>query len=98
MKTKTNDPAPDDHHDRHTGLTTEAISRDQRLLKEDGSFNVELRGLPWFRTSEIFHQLIKMTWVKFSMIILLFYLTMNTLFALVYYLLGVQHLTNTSHD
>lgn len=94
MKSKTNDYVPENH--QHTGLTTEAVFRDQRLLKDDGSFNVELRGLPFFRTSEIFHQLIRISWLKFSMVILTFYLAMNTVFACIYYLIGVENLTNTS--
>lgn len=98
MKTKTSQQASDNLQDYHTGFTTRAMSRDQRLLKSDGSFNVELRGLPWLRSSEIFHQLIKMSWLKFTIMVLLFYLFLNTLFAYIYYLIGVENLTNTSSE
>jgi hypothetical protein len=47
------------------GFSSGVQSHNQRLLKPDGTFNIEVRGLPWFRPSDAFEQLIKMSWWKF---------------------------------
>lgn len=96
MDTKSSNTNTDKHQSRNTGFTTHALARNQRLLKDDGTFNVDLRGLPWFRPSETYQRLIKMSWMKFSALVLLFYIFLNTLFAILYYLIGTENLTNTA--
>jgi inward rectifier potassium channel len=68
------------------------------LLKKDGSFNIEIRGLPWFRTADTFQHLIKMSWLKFILVVFAAYIATNTFFALLYYLIGTDNLTNSQGD
>lgn len=98
MNTSTHKEIPDKNQVNNTGFTPRLLARNQRLLKDDGTFNIDLRGLPWFRPSETFQRLIKMSWLKFSIIVLSFYIVVNTLFAFLYYLIGTENLTNTTHD
>lgn len=80
----------------NTGFTTRVLSHDQRLLKKDGSFNIEVRGLPWFRPADAFQHLIKMSWLKFILIVFATYIAVNTFFALLYYAIGTENLTNST--
>lgn len=98
MDTKSHSEPPDKNQVNNTGFTSRVLSHNQRLLKSDGSFNVDLRGLPWFRPSDAFQQLIKMSWLKFSILVLTFYVVVNTIFAFIYYLIGTEYLTHTATD
>lgn len=80
-------------HDDNTGLSAVVQSRNRHSLKPDGSFNVIVKGLPFFKPYEIYHGLITMSWWKFNLTVLLTFLITNSLFALIYYLVGVHNLT-----
>lgn len=82
----------------NTGFTTRVLSHDQRLLRKDGSFNIEIRGLPWFRPADAFQHLIKMSWIKFILIVFAAYIATNTFFALLYFMIGTENLTNATGD
>lgn len=80
--------------DDTTGLSARVQSRNQRSIRPDGSFNVEYRGLPLFRLSDIYQRLITMPWWKFNLIVLTTYFLVNTIFAIIYFFIGVDQLTN----
>lgn len=95
MATESNKNKAQNELTNDTGFGSRALPPHHRLLKDDGTFNIVLRGLPWFRPSETFQHLIKMSWLKFSIIVLLFYVAINTFFALIYFFIGTENLTNT---
>jgi len=64
----------------------------QRTINKDGSINVSRRGLPLFRTTDIYNHLISMSWSRFWVIIVTGYLVTNLFFATVYNLTGIEHL------
>ncbi|MCX8473160.1 MAG: ion channel [Sediminibacterium sp.] len=64
-----------------------------RSMNKDGSFNVRKIGVPKFKTYEIYHHLISMSWGKFLFIVFLVYFLANILFALLYYYIGSEHLS-----
>lgn len=55
-----------------------------RFLNQDGTFNVQKRGLPFHIRFSFYHELINMSWRKFIMVILGFYMVINLIFAFVY--------------
>lgn len=71
------------------GLSNRDITR-QRLLNRDGTFNSRRVGLRFWETFNFYHYLVGVSWFKFSLIIFTGYVTLNLLFAVVYYLLGVD--------
>lgn len=71
------------------GLSNRDIAR-QRLLNKDGTFNSRRTGLPFWETFNFYHYLVGVSWFKFSLIIFSGYVVLNLLFAIVYYLLGVD--------
>jgi len=80
--------------DDNTGLSTRVQSRNQRSIRDDGSFNIEQRGLPLAQPSDIYQDLITMPWLKFILLMISFYAIVNTLFACIYFAIGTQYLTN----
>jgi inward rectifier potassium channel len=64
-----------------------------RNMNKDGSFNVERTGEPLFRSYEIYHSLITMTWTKFFVLVLSGYFIVNILFAFVYFSIGAENLS-----
>ncbi len=73
------------------GFGTKATINHQRTLNQDGSSNVKRVGLPFIRTSDAYNALITMHWAKFSLLILICYITINTIFAAIYYTVGVKY-------
>jgi inward rectifier potassium channel len=62
----------------------------KRLVNNDGTFNVKRIGLPP-STVNIYQDLVKMSWPKFLSLVTLVLFLINAGFALVYYLIGVDH-------
>ena len=75
------------------GLGTKEDTGGYRALNKDGSFNVKKINVPFFERLNFFHTLITMSWSRFFGLILLWYFSVNLIFASAYTLIGVEHLT-----
>ena len=73
------------------GLTQQYAGNLRRSINRDGSFNVHRRGDKWSQ-KHFYLKLINMRWRSFLPLVILSYVVMNTLFASIYMLLGVEHL------
>jgi len=60
----------------------------QRLLNQDGTFNVERRGLGLRASLSLYYSLLTMSWPRFILVGMAGYLVLNALFATGYYALG----------
>ena len=74
------------------GFGTHPVTKNQRMLKPDGSANIERTGLPWFKFDDTYTRLVTMSWTRFFFVILLAYLVVNTIFAILYNLVGIENL------
>src|SRR4051812_18123259 len=74
------------------GFGNNPTVNNQRMINPDGSSNVRRKGLPFFRSSDMYNYLITMSWSKFCVLILISYLIINTVFALIYMSAGLEHL------
>ncbi|RYU93670.1 ion channel [Emticicia agri] len=74
------------------GFGTKLTDRRKRLLKQDGQFNVKRKGQSFEAWLNIYNRFIIMPWKIFFLIVLLVYLLLNFIFAITYYLIGVEHL------
>jgi inward rectifier potassium channel len=81
--------------DNDTGFASQANAQGARLLNNNGTFNVDRKGLPFFTRFNVFHELIMMKWSSFSLVVMGFYIGMNLFFGILYYLIGVEHLNGT---
>src|SRR5258708_6808776 len=68
----------------------------QRLLNQDGSFNVARRGLHFWSSLSVYHSLLTMPWWRFLSIVTGIYFLANTAFAIGYLLCGPNGLTGPS--
>ena len=62
----------------------------ERFLNRDGTFNVRRGGLPFFRTLNLYHALLSMSWTSFYLLVALAYFVTNTIFATAYLLCGTE--------
>jgi inward rectifier potassium channel len=82
----------------NTGFSTSnATTEGGRLTKKDGSVNVQKTGLPFWERISLFHTLLRLPRTTFLFFIFLFYTVLNTFFALIYVLVGVENLRGI-HD
>jgi inward rectifier potassium channel len=78
-----------DDIDRDLGLGSRVAQESHtRFLNRDGSFNVERRGLSYFRSQNLYHTLLTIPWLKFFGIVIAGYFVVNTLFAMAYMMIG----------
>src|SRR5260370_9237938 len=73
------------------GLTTRYTGSLRRAINKDGSFNVHRRGVTWRDINPYVH-LINMPWPLFLSTVFLICLAVNSLFALLYFLMGPEQL------
>ena len=74
------------------GLTQQFTAPFRRVINKDGSFNVRRKGGTWRDVHPYLH-LINIGWARFLALVFLGYLLVNTLFAVVYHLLGPGELS-----
>lgn len=75
------------------GFGTKINDAASRLINKDGSFNVVRAHQGFWNQINLYHTLITMPWPRFLGLVLLFYISSNTLFAALYGLLGYENLT-----
>lgn len=73
------------------GLTQQYKGVLKRAINKHGQFNVRRDGATW-RDAHPYLYLISVPWIKFFAIVFLAFVTTNTLFALIYVAIGVEHL------
>jgi inward rectifier potassium channel len=75
-----------------SGFGVNSNSYGGRFINKDGTANVEKKGMHFWHRTSWYHTLIDMAAWRFLLIILGFYLTINFVFALLYYFIGIEHL------
>ncbi len=85
----------DPHRDLGFGAVVSGQSR-RRLLNRDGSFNVRREGLPAWSSLSVYQWLLTVSWPRYLALIVVFYLTVNLIFAGAYLLAGPQALAGSS--
>lgn len=75
-----------------TGLGTNTALNGGRFFNKDGVPNIEIRGLSLLRRLNIYHSLLSMSRWRFLAAILVFFVTVNLIFAGLYLWIGIDHL------
>lgn len=76
----------------NTGFSTSNNTEGGRLTNKDGSINLRKTGMPFWERISLYHTLLRLPRLKFLATVFLFYTVLNTLFAGLYILIGVEHL------
>lgn len=80
----------------NTGYGSNSQQYGGRFVNKDGTPNVEKKGIGYFERLSWYHTLLIMSRWKFMLTILLFYIFMNIIFGVIYYLLGPQDILGIS--
>jgi hypothetical protein len=78
--------------DKNSGFGTNANNYGGRFVNKNGTPNIEKTGMRLFRRISWYHTMIDMPNWKFMLILFTFYITINFVFALLYYAIGIKHL------
>lgn len=73
-----------------SGFGTIVENQPDRLVNHDGSLNVVKTGLGFFEHLSFFHELIRMSWWKFNLIVIFSYVTINIFFGLIFWWIGMD--------
>lgn len=63
-----------------------------RFINENGKSNIRRVGVSIWERMDVFYTLLNMNWFTFLLVIITGYILVNFLFALIYVLIGVEHL------
>src|SRR6185312_5299264 len=74
------------------GLGTRTTGKGERMLNQDGSFDVDRRGLSYFEEKGIYHWLISMKWPRFMLLLFSGYVVTYIIFAFLYVAAGLNNL------
>lgn len=67
-----------------------------RLLNRDGTFNVERKGLSFFKSLNLYHTLLSMSWWSFTLTAFAVYALVNLSFAVAFVLCGPEALAGST--
>lgn len=81
---------------QNSGFGSNANSYGGRFVNKDGTANIEKKGMHLLNRTSWYHTMIDMPNWKFLLILFLFYIVINFLFAVLYYALGIDHLDGIS--
>jgi len=76
----------------NTGFGANASDYGGRFVNKDGLPNIEKKGIGFFESISWYHKLLQIQQWKFISIIFLYYIIVNFFFAVIYFLIGVEHL------
>lgn len=82
--------------DTNTGFGENASSYGGRLINKNGNPNIEKKGISFLERLSWFHTMLSLPKWKFLTVIFSFYIIVNFIFAIIYYVLGTQHLNGIS--
>ncbi|MDF2436138.1 MAG: ion transporter [Bacteroidota bacterium] len=74
------------------GFGSKTSSQRSRLINKDGSFNVDRIELSSWSSTSMYHSLIRMRWAKFNAIVFVYFISINLLFACLYYFSDIEGL------
>lgn len=78
--------------DKNSGFGTNAGSYGGRFVNKNGTPNMEKRGMNLLSRISWYHTMIDMANWKFMLILFGFYISINFVFAIIYYQIGIEHL------
>ncbi|MEP7144021.1 MAG: ion channel [Ferruginibacter sp.] len=75
-----------------TGFASNSNELGGRFINKDGSYNLVKEGMPFRKRFSIFHDMLNLPLWKFITVILLFFLAINFIFTVIYFLVGPEQL------
>lgn len=76
----------------NTGFSTSNNTEGGKLVNKDGSINIHKTGIPFWKRISLYHTLLRLPRWKFLLAVFFFYGILNTFFAAIYVITGVENL------
>jgi inward rectifier potassium channel len=76
-----------------TGFAVRADTQGGRFINKDGSYNVKKRGTAFYERISFFYKMLTMPVVKFTLVLIAFFISINLIFTTVYVLLDRSEFT-----
>lgn len=76
----------------NTGFGVNSSDYGGRFVNKEGNANIEKRGVSLLERNSWYHTMLAMPRWKFFAVIFIFFIAVNLFFAVIYYLVGVDHL------
>ncbi|MEO5967409.1 MAG: transporter [Ferruginibacter sp.] len=89
---------PKSQADTNTGFGLNSSDYGGRFINKDGRPNIEKKGIGYFEKISWYHVFLDMSRLKFISTIVFFYIAINLLFALIYFLLGAEEFGVSSNS
>ncbi len=83
---------PFSRQNNDTGFATGNNETGGRFINKDGSYNLVKEGMPFYKRVSIFNDMLNLPLWKFIAVIFLFFIAINLVFAIIYYLVGAGQL------
>ncbi len=74
------------------GFGASTSNQGTRFMDKSGNFLIKRVGIPFFKIFDSYHWLLTMSWVRFFGITTVFYITLNIVFASIYFIIGTEYL------
>ncbi|MEO7048175.1 MAG: ion channel [Ferruginibacter sp.] len=71
-----------------TGFASNNSDTGGRFLNKDGSYNLRKEGMSFFKRFSIFHDMLNLSVWKFMLVIVVFFIAINLIFACIYFCFG----------
>lgn len=84
--------------EQELGFGSKNYTRSVRFISNDGAINVSRTGLGGLNNIDVYNWLISATKTQLSIVIFLWYILINLLFAIVYYLIGAEYFGGLDAD
>ena len=81
---------PSSKTNNDTGFGTGVNSYGGRFINLDGTYNLQKEGVTFWNRFSLFHSMLNMPLWKFITVIILFFLSINLLYTLIYILIGAE--------
>lgn len=77
---------------KELGFGTKTSTQKKRLINKNGSFNIDRIEISTWSSISIYHALVTMSWRKFNFFVFLYFVSINLIFATLYYITGIEGL------
>ncbi len=82
----------------NTGFGVNASDYGGRFVNKNGMPNIEKKGVHFFEKISWFHAMLDLPRWKFFILIFVFYVIVNLVFAFIYYAIGTEHLSGVNKE
>lgn len=80
----------------NSGFGSNTGAEGRRLVNKDGTLNLRKTGVPFLNRLSWYHVLLRLSRVKFLLMVFCFYTAINLLFASIYMIIGPEHLAGST--